>query len=369
MENVSTSNEILETENKFVLLVNAFVNINHLSKMEFLKHAFDTVFKLVDEAEKGSYYELVDDNYIALLGNGYDMEELSKLKFTVDEAFIDFESPISQLIDSYEISVARRDESLFSSETIQIFKNLGTYENFRSLYAPIFLGYKKIGIICLENFSGKHFSVNSKALLKLFAQQFSNIYTLKHYKEEMEIRCENITKVLVKTIEVKDKYTLGHANRVKEISSKIAYELEFSIEQIHDLETAAILHDVGKIGTPTAILLKPTSLTKMEYDTIKEHPFHAKRILDDISEFSNISNITYCHHENYDGSGYPRGLKNDEIPLEAQIIQVADAFDAMTSDRSYRNAFSVEKALSIMIEGRGKQFNPKLVDIIVKLYR
>lgn len=369
MKSSYSSNEIMETENKFSLLVNAFVNIDHLSKLEFLNLAFSTVFDLVDEAEKGSYFELEDDIYLPLLSKGYDMSELSKLKFTADEAFVDFKSPMSQLIDAYEIVVDKRDDSLFDLETIQTFKNLGTYNNFRSLYSPIFLGSQKIGIICLENFSEKSFSLNSKLLLKLFAQQFSNIYTLKHYREESERKCENIVNVLIRAIEVKNMYTLGHANRVKDISSKIAHALKMPSYRIENLEIAAILHDVGKIGTPTEILLKPTSLTKEEYDIIKEHPYHAKRILDDVIGFEDISNIAYCHHENYDGSGYPRGLVRDAIPLESQIIQVSDAFDAMTTDRPYRDAFSVEKAVQILIEESGKQFNPELVKILVKLYK
>ncbi|MBC8059476.1 MAG: HD domain-containing protein, partial [Clostridiaceae bacterium] len=137
---------------------------------------------------------------------------------------------------------------------------------------------------------------------------------------------------------------------------------------VSDIGTAALLHDIGKIGIPTEILNKPGKLTDEEYAIIKLHPVHTKTILEKISGFSTISNFAYGHHENYDGSGYPQGLKGDQIPLESQIIQVADAYDAMTSKRAYRSALSVNISLEIIKEEMGKQFNPEISKIAIELF-
>lgn len=354
---------------KYEMLIQSFADSDINTKTEFIEKSFNTVFSLIDEAEKGSYYELQGDFFVPMLSVGYDMDTLKRLKFNVKDAFIDFESTDDQLIDSYEVHIRKRDDAAFSEDVITTFKALGTYENFRSLYAPVKLGNKKVGLICLENFSDQTFSKNSKLLLRLFAQQYSNIYTLRHYKEMSEQKLQSVVKVLIRSIELKDSYTMGHANRVQDISVKLATALSLDDARVATLSTAALLHDVGKIGVSTEILNKPGRLTEAEYDHVKKHPENAKRILDEIEGFDDISYFAYCHHEHFDGSGYPRGLKHDEVPIESQIIQIADAYDAMTSDRSYRSKFTDAEAMAIIISERGRQFNPVLVDVLNHITR
>lgn len=356
------------SKEKYELLINAFVDVETMSHEAFINKSFHTVFSLIEEAEKASYYELQEDQFVPVLSIGYDFNILSRLAFSIDDAFIDFQSTDDQSIDAYEVHIIKRDEHSFSKNTIDAFKALGTYENFRSLYAPVKLGTKKIGLLCFENFSNMAFSENSKTLLKLFAQQYSNIYTLRHYRKESEKKLDSIVKVLVKTIELKDFYTMGHANRVQDISKKLANCLQLNPDQMYTLSIAALLHDVGKIGIPTDILTKPGKLNKEEFDLIKTHPENAKMILDEIDGFEAVSLYAYCHHERYNGTGYPQGLAGEEIPIEAQIIQIADAFDAMTSDRSYRNAFTKNEAISIITAQRGLQFHPNLVDLMIQLF-
>lgn len=358
---------VQQLKSKYEMLIQSFIDSDINTKTEFIEKSFNTVFHLIDEAEKGSYYERQGDFFVPMLSNGYDMDTLKRLKFNTKDAFIDFESTDDQLIDSYEVHIRKRDDAAFTEDVIATFKALGTYENFRSLYAPVKLGRKKVGLICLENFSDKSFSQNSKLLLRLFAQQYSNIYTLKHYKELSEQKLQSVVKVLVRAIELKDAYTMGHANRVQEISIKLASALSLEDERIATLSTAALLHDVGKIGISTEILNKPGRLTNHEYELVKRHPENAKTILDEIEGFDEISYFAYCHHEHYDGSGYPRGLSHHEVPIESQIIQIADAYDAMTSDRSYRKKFSGVEALEIIRSERGRQFNPMLVDVLFEL--
>lgn len=152
--------------------------------------------------------------------------------------------------------------------------------------------------------------------MKFYAQIISNFYTQKVFNEKEKKMYDEIVTALVSAIEVKDKYTEGHAKRVREYSCAIAEELQLSKKQISDISTAALLHDIGKIGISTEILNKPGKLTEEEYNCIKDHPLYTKAILEKISGFSNVTNFAYSHHENYDGTGYPQGLKHDEIPLK-----------------------------------------------------
>lgn len=367
-----TNNSITKNEeslaDKFSIIANVFVNTNNLEKQDFFSRIFDTAFQLIPEAQKGSFYELDGDIFRPIFSKGYDFELLSQLTFSTDEAFIDYESPSSQLIDSYQVIIHKRDDSLFSEKQIDIYKKLGTYSNFVSLYAPIKFDDIKIGLFCIENFEMHIFSDTSKLVLKIFAQLISNYYSFKVHQERENKRYKEIINALVSAIEIKDVYTEGHAKRVSEISMKLAKIMGITDNRMKTIETAAILHDIGKIGTPTEILNKNSSLTKDEYEIIKRHPTDAKKILEKIEGFEEILDLTSMHHEHYDGTGYPKGLSGDEIPIEAHIIQVADAFDAMTSQRAYRSAMSLETAKNIFREQRGKQFHPEVTDAILSLY-
>lgn len=354
-------------DDKYYAVSMAFVNIHEMSKSELLNKSFDTIFDLITEAEKGSFYEIEGDNLTPIMSKGYDLNLLERLKFKKSEAFIGYHNSEGEHLDSYVVRIDKRDDHLFNDETIETFKQLGTYEKFISLYAPIKVGHETVGLICFENFKNQCFSNESQRLLQIFAQQLSNIYTRTYYQEKSEKRYRNIISSLVRSIEVKDTYTRGHAERVKNLSIMLAKELNLAQSYIETIRSAAILHDIGKIGIPTELLNKKGKLTDEEYEVIKQHPMSSKKILDEIDGFSDVTEMAYCHHEHYDGSGYPRGLSGDEIPIGAQIIQLADAYDAMTSDRAYRKAFSNEKALNIIKSERGKQFTPSIVDALFNL--
>lgn len=352
---------------KLSIIADAFVNTNDLGKKEFFSHVFETAFLLIPEAQKGSFYELEDDVFRPIFCKGYRFDLLSQLTFSKDEAFIDFESYSTQAIDAYQVNITKRDDSLFSERQINIFKQLGTYSDFASLYAPIKCEGLKVGLLCIENFDEKTFSETSRLILKIFAQLISNFYTLKVQKERENKLYREIINALVSTIELKDEYTEGHAKRVSKISQRLAKKMGIPQNRLEIIEATAILHDIGKIGTPLTILNKKSKLTKEEYEIIKRHPENAKVILEKINGFEEIANLAYMHHEYYDGSGYPQGLSGDNIPIEAQIIQVADAFDAMTSKRAYRDAMSIDRVINIFKEERGKQFNPVVTDALIGL--
>jgi putative two-component system response regulator len=153
---------------------------------------------------------------------------------------------------------------------------------------------------------------------------------------------------LARSIEGKDPYTEGHCERLSIYGQKLGRELDLPLEEIEALRTAGIVHDVGKVAVPDAILLKPGKLTPEELEVIKKHPVVGEDICKTLKSFRLVLPIIRHHHERIDGTGYPDGLKGDEIPLTARVLQTVDVFDALTTERPYKPALSIEEALDIM---------------------
>ena len=172
---------------------------------------------------------------------------------------------------------------------------------------------------------------------------------------------------LVSALEAKDKYTEGHSRRVADNSILVSQQLGFSSSDSEEIHLAGLLHDIGKIGIAESVLNKKGQLTTEEYDLIKTHPLISQKIVEQIPHFKRVSKIVRHHHEFYDGSGYPDGLKDNKIPIGARIMTVCDAYDAMTSDRSYRSALSEKRALNIIQRNAGTQFDPDLVDMFLRM--
>ena len=170
-------------------------------------------------------------------------------------------------------------------------------------------------------------------------------------------------------IDAKDPYTRGHSNRVSELSVAIASRMGCSEAKIENIRMGALLHDVGKIGVEDAVLRKPGRLTDDEYAHIKQHPVIGYEIIKGIPRFEPFLSAIRSHHECWDGSGYPDGLVAGEIPFEARVIAVADAFDAMTSDRPYRRGMSLEAVSEIMADRRGIQWSDEVVDALMSAPR
>ncbi len=178
---------------------------------------------------------------------------------------------------------------------------------------------------------------------------------------------EQTVTALVTAIDAKDEYSHGHSLRVAEYAERIAWMMGKSEEECRKVYYAGLLHDVGKLGISDGIINKKSVLTPEEYEIIKQHPVLGDQILSSIRDYPYIRVGAHYHHERYDGTGYPEGLKGEEIPLIARIIGVADAFDAMNSDRCYRKALSKDKIISELKEGLGKQFDPEIVKIMLDL--
>jgi HD-GYP domain-containing protein (c-di-GMP phosphodiesterase class II) len=177
----------------------------------------------------------------------------------------------------------------------------------------------------------------------------------------------DVVGALVNAIDAKDNYTGGHSDRVARWSVMLGRALNMSEEDLQRLAWAGRLHDVGKIGVRDDVLGKAGALTPEEFEHIKLHPAISYEVLKPIRRLAHVLNGVRHHHEAWDGSGYPDGLAGEKIPLEARIIQTADVFDALTSSRSYRGAYTLNKALSIMRAGAGEKFDPRLVDLLVSM--
>lgn len=185
-------------------------------------------------------------------------------------------------------------------------------------------------------------------------------------KRERNIMLNSI-KMMAKALEARDEYTRGHSERVSQISIKIARKMGMPHHQINILELAADMHDIGKIGIPDNVLLKPSKLTDEEYDIIKTHPLKGVNILAQEESMEDICEIIQSHHERIDGRGYPKGLKDGEIPLGAKIVAVADTWDALTSNRPYRNGLPQEKAIEILKDASGTQLDDECVQVFLNL--
>ena len=191
---------------------------------------------------------------------------------------------------------------------------------------------------------------------------------------QYKVRTEHDRKIIIQSmktftnfIDAKDKYTRGHSIRVGFYTKKIAEKMDFDEDELDNIYYIALLHDVGKINISDAILNKPGKLDEEERNIIETHTTNGAQILKDFNSVPHIVEGARYHHERYDGKGYPEGLAGENIPLVARIICVADAFDAMNSDRCYRKAYPMERIIKELKEGAGKQFDPEVVKVMLEL--
>ncbi|MCM8795480.1 MAG: response regulator [Candidatus Omnitrophica bacterium] len=204
--------------------------------------------------------------------------------------------------------------------------------------------------------------LHTTVLNKVYAQLFEEI--IKAY-ERLNQQTIQMVMAFNKAVDARDPYTARHSEEVCEIGKRIAEGLKIPITQ--DLIFSLQLHDIGKIGIPDSILLKPDKLTDEELEIIKQHPRIGFEIVGVLDGFKYVAEIIYCHQECFDGRGYPRGLKGEEIPFEARIIAVADTYHAMTSDRPYRKALPLQEAIARLKKEKGTQFDPLVVEALIRV--
>jgi putative nucleotidyltransferase with HDIG domain len=213
----------------------------------------------------------------------------------------------------------------------------------------------------------QHFSESDLELASILAGQAAVAVENAKLYQKTQQQYRKTVEALVAALEVKDPYTKGHSLRVEKWAGAIAEALQLSTEDIETARMAGLFHDIGKIGSSEEILLKESRLTPEEFEMMKQHPFASAKILESAGLSEKIIQAVLHHHESYNGKGYPHGLAKDQIPLASRIVLVADAVDAMSSDRPYRKALPLEKIVSVFKEYQGIQFDPEPVEALLQI--
>lgn len=306
-------------------------------------------------------------------------EALAKLNLDIDLVLLDVEMPG---MDGYEIAKRIREDADHKDLPIIFITGMSTREDrIRAVEAG---GNDFIA----KPFDLTEIRVRTASILRVKEANDE----LKQYKDMLELTVRNRTKALRKALgemvdtqrmlreanletifclvnaaEFKDKNTAGHIQRMSHFSGMLATKLRLSPGEVELIVNASPMHDIGKIGTPEEILLKPGKLTDEEFDIMKQHTIYGSKILSrSKSDLLQIGkNIAQTHHERWDGNGYPNRMQGEDIPIHGRICAVADVFDALTSARPYKEAFSNDKALRIIQDGKGSHFDPRIVNVLL----
>ncbi len=237
-----------------------------------------------------------------------------------------------------------------------------------SIYMPLTVRGNIIGILYIGRISSEHpFSPSEVELVSVLSGQAAAAIENARLYEKLQQSYLSMIVTLSGVVEARDLYTDKHMKDIAEYSVEIAQKLRLPDNDIEDIRKAALLHDLGKICVPDHILMKADKLSDDEMDVIKRHPAAGAKIIESVEPIKHAREIIKHHHECYDGTGYPDGLGGNKIPLGARIISVADAFGAMTTDRPYRKALSIEKAIKELKEFAGIQFDPEIVEIFISI--
>jgi HD-GYP domain-containing protein (c-di-GMP phosphodiesterase class II) len=346
-------------------------SINQLgehNKNEYLENMIRSALKNIPEAQNIMLVELQQDQFIPLVAVGYN-KKISNLSFAAKDVRHIMQTSICLNAETHQVFIVDLYQyfDYFEPSTINAIRRIDFNEAFGIIFEPITTNGLVRGYLLIINKPYKNYSSQSLKTLRKYAIHLSIYYSQRFLvNNTSDNKFEATTKLLSLAMKKNSEIT-GHGIRVGYYSGYIAEKLEFNKNLVRDIEIAGALHDIGKFGVPAFILSKPSMLTDKEYSLIKKHPAYTYRILSNIKNLDSISKMTLYHHERFDGTGYPMGLKGEDIPIESQIISIADTFDAMTSDRAYRKALSVSYAIKTLLDEAGKQFKPEIADLAARV--
>ncbi len=272
-----------------------------------------------------------------------------------------------QMVAQQAIDAANRRSDESTAGRIAISNTpLQAGEQVRTVVVPIERQGAYLGrMIAVRSIEQSEFGTIEADLMRSTSMMLgAHLINQRQYRE-MQQMFEGTIQSLVSALDAKDAYTCGHSSRVADLAVELAERLNFDSDHIATIRMAGILHDIGKIGVEDSVLRKPGQLTDEEFEKIKQHPVLGYEILQGIRQFRKILPAVRHHHESWDGTGYPDGLCGESIPRDAQVLAVADAFDAMTSDRPYRTGMPLEKVITIFEKGRGSQWAADVVDVLL----
>lgn len=285
-----------------------------------------------------------------------------------------------QLLNQHDVALLVTDQRMPGMTGIELLKQLA--DTRPHMVRMILTGYTDMGALIEAINCGQVYRYVTKPWdnddLRLTVARALEHYETNKAHHELEVanrrlskRLREMTQGFVRTItdalEARDAFVYGHARRVGGYAGAIGRRMHLNVQALETLTLAALLHDLGKIGTPDSVLLKPSALTAEEQAVVRQHAARGARVLSGVPEMEEVATAVRYHHENYDGTGYPEGLAGEQIPLASRIIRVADAYDAMTSPRPFRNAVSHEAAVGELVDKAGTVFDPEVVEAFCKL--
>ncbi len=324
-----------------------------------------TAMSLLEEeigAERSSIWEIDAEKgeIFFRIVRGEHTEKLKEIRLKIGEGVVGH-----TVLTGEEIIINNVEKSEIWTKRVD---SVSSFKTRSILSVPLNYKGEIIGVIQLVNKKGKGFDKEDLNKVKMMAIPISTaLINARMYQELKEIFFETAI-ALAEAVEKRDKYTAGHTRRVMKYSLLIAEQLGLSKEDRFWLSISAILHDIGKIGVPDSVLNKHSGLNKDETLVMKKHPLFGYEIVSKVKGLIKVLDGIKYHHEHVDGSGYPKGLKGEQIPLFARIIAVADTFDAMTTDRPYRKALSYKEAIDELERFSGKQFDSLVVEAFKKVY-
>jgi len=322
---------------------------------QLLKLILDTTIEEF-EADKASIYFFHDsDGRIELKASVDNTDDLIKNAVCEHCFFV-----AMNVINSKEPSLYNEPDPDFASEE----------ESIRSsICQPLMAKGKVLGALVVVRIKNPHhFKQGQLAGLELLASKAAGAIENSALYDNLKGSYIATVQALANAIEARDQYTRGHTERVYHLSEILARELGWGEEQLGDLKMGGLLHDIGKIGVPDSILNKPGPLSPEEFEIMKKHPETGARMIESIQFLKQAIPYILYHHERHDGTGYPRGIKGEEIPYPGRLLAVVDTLDAITSDRPYRGGRSLSEAIDEIKRNSGSQFHPEVVDACVRAY-
>jgi putative nucleotidyltransferase with HDIG domain len=330
-----------------------------------LRHLFDLLIRKTMETLKARV------GYILLLDKDAWVFDIGGAVGIPEHVDLDMRIPVSPGGVSHWVVEHRQPLLIVDIHTAKGINAVSRFDYLRDsvICAPLTSKEEVIGTITISNrLDAKPFSPEDLEMLSTIAAQASVAIRNARLYEEQQTTYLNTVQALVSAIEASDAYTRGHSERVTRYSLAIARQMNLRADALKRLEQAAVLHDIGKIGIDAALLHKEGALSNTDVDLLRQHPLIGVRILEPISFLTGVREIIEQHHERFDGKGYPYGLRAEELLLEARILAVADTYDAMTSDRPYRQALPHEVAIREIQEHAGGQFDPQVAEVFVSMW-
>ncbi|BDU51095.1 HD-GYP domain-containing protein [Haliovirga abyssi] len=331
---------------------------------DFLSFILHTALKLIPEADYGTVY-LIKDGFVHYIDAvGHNKKLLNKIH--IDQKYFQYGNSSIEIVEN----ILDQDVSFFPKDLFEKIK-LASKPIKTTLAYKFKVNDEIVGgmSIDISKNSIKHFSPSSTNIVKAIGSFSTAFFAIIKYINQKEVFRKDIVFSMINLLEIHETYMKGHSQQVADLSLKIAAKMGLDEKTLDEIYWASLVHDIGKIIIPSEILNKKSKLTDEEFEIIKKHTNYAYQVLNKSEFLGNIAKIVLHHHERIDGTGYPEGLHGNNIPLASKIIAVADAWDAMTHERSYKPALSKDKAITEIINNKNRQFDSDIADILIKIIK